>query len=499
MMVNLLSFTFINTPINWCWAAVDKTKTMFPNRLSILIAVIASCPFLFLGYDVAVISGNIMIQATFSESIEAVEDHNRIITFCSSFAAGLMLNYFGRKYPFAGGSAFYVTGLGMVCLVPTFSAYKVGRAFMAVGLGVGMVIGPIMIAEIAPARYRGLMGCFPQLFLYVGNAMGYALWFAFRHVHWKHGWRIMMGLPLIPSIAFMYLSFRRLPESPCLMAVIGRLQDVETLLKKDLQTPQQEVDERILRLRKAANIPDSMSGNTRYYDRSSLGGIARMWGELFRDSLDTFMFVTILHFLRVMSGEYSIFSHMVDELEVTEPTSLAMCVAATLMLVVAKIVVSVILLLLVDRFERKRFLVISMCMVMVASGAIGVSSILSQRGLISKQSKFDFFVGGALLLEAGVALGLGGIPWLYGPEAFKLPARAVGVGAAVTFGQFLAWYIDTRKVSLYTTSLMKADNLMLLSAGLMMIGILICCRVMKKETMSRKTLIDADLEPPPSE
>ncbi|CAN0824696.1 hypothetical protein LINGRAPRIM_LOCUS1781 [Linum grandiflorum] len=216
-----------------------------------------------------------------------------------------------------------------------------------------------------------------------------------------------------------------------------------------------------------------------------------MWGQLGR-SIGTVFFVAALHVLRVMSGEYFVTTHLDVTLALNGYASLATSLKTKLILVSAKLISSLIPLALVDYCGRKVLLVISISVTAIATGAVGVSTFLNERGHIGDRETYLVVVGGALAIEIGLGLGLGGIPWLFGPEAFRLPCRAMGVGISVICGQILGSVVDLRGVSIFE-SRKTAAKCMLLSTTLLIVGAVLCCVVMKKPT-ARKVLIDAETE-----
>ena len=72
-------------------------------------------------------------------------------------------------------------------------------------------IVPLYIAEISPARFRGRMISIDMICLGTGSVLAYAVDAIFANV--AHGWRYMVGLGAVPSIALGIFLFW-CPESP---------------------------------------------------------------------------------------------------------------------------------------------------------------------------------------------------------------------------------------------------------------------------------------------
>ncbi|CAN1173685.1 Probable polyol transporter 6 [Linum perenne] len=464
----------------------------FPNRFTVSLAAAASFPFFLLGFEVSVIIGQTMIQNSFREDIEEFEDFIGCLVSLMVLVASISINYFGRKWLLVFGAATYVLGATISCSAQNFAAYKVGRGFMGTGMGVGILVGPIYIAESSPASFRGLLGSLPQVFLCIGQILGYVIQFGMSKSNTKHAWRIMMGFPLVLSaVVATFISFR-LYESPCYMVIEGKLTKAKTLLADRLGCPEEEVNERIAQLKVAANIPPHITQTTTHIDRSQYGGIARMWSQLIHESYDAVFFIAALHIMDVMSGEYTIQTYLKEVLSLDHYISKRSYLVARLILVSTRTFFSLLMVFLVDCCGRKRLLLTSILTTVVATVIWGAASVANQQGHISNATVFKYYIAGGLLLEAGVGIGIGGLPWLYGPEAFKLPSRAVGVGIPTTFALILGWIMDARKMSAYD-SRSSANRMMFLSAALLIVCAPWCSKVMTKGIRSKQVLIDAEI------
>ncbi|CAN0824724.1 Probable polyol transporter 6 [Linum grandiflorum] len=305
---------------------------------------------------------------------------------------------------------------------------------------------------------------------------------------------MMMILPGTLSIAITPFVIFWLPKSPCFMVVYGQMASATELFRNKLRVPEAEAEERIRQLRVVANISPMVENvNTRTIIRPRSGGIDRMWSQ-FRDSVDMVLFVAFLHILRVMSGEYFVATHLDVILALYGYQSMATILKAKLIITAARLGSSLIPLALVDCCGRRALLVISMSVTAIATGVVGVSTFLNEGGMIGDRAIFLLTVGGSLAIEIGMGLGLGGIPWLFGPEAFQLPSRVLGVGAGVICGEILGSVVDLRGVSIFE-SRKTAARLMLLSTLLLSVGAVSCFLCINKPT-ARRILTDAETEPP---
>ncbi|CAI0463681.1 unnamed protein product, partial [Linum tenue] len=72
-----------------------------------------------------------------------------------SFAAGVAANYVGRRYVLASVGVFYTMGALVVAFTTSYVWFTVGRVMACFGVGMGLLVGPIFIAETTPSTARG--------------------------------------------------------------------------------------------------------------------------------------------------------------------------------------------------------------------------------------------------------------------------------------------------------------------------------------------------------
>ncbi|CAN0863020.1 Probable polyol transporter 6 [Linum grandiflorum] len=450
------------------------------------MAVVAAFPFLLWGYDEVITKTGTGLLQKHLKAVGAVANFETkvvpLVRLGGILLAGLLANRTGRRFSLAFGAVAYTVGVLVFTFASDFATYKAGRSLMGIGLGCGVLVSPIYIAEVAPARHRGRLGYFPQVLLCLGNIVGYVVQYVYSVGQTKRTWQLMMGLPAISSAAFLAAVVGWLAESPSYLALIIRNVDKarEVLLDR-LRTPPAEVDERVNQWNEAKD--NSPTSSVTY----------RMWGDIFSEStLPTLVFLAALHVFREMSGDSVLFSNVKATLlnnDVGSASQLS-CLIAFLMLAGTKLLASVVTMLAVDCCGRIRPLGIGISVTLVGTSVLGMSALLHGRGKMSKDTAFVWYLIGGIVLEIGVGAGLGGIPWLYGPEAFKLPARAMGITLALTAGQVMALILDMGWSAYSSTEL--AGSLMLVSAALMPFAIALSCHFV--EDMRKVALVDVEVQ-----
>ena len=99
------------------------------------------------------------------------------------------------------------------------------------GIGASSVLGPVYIAELAPAKWRGrLVGAF-QFNVVVGILVAYTSNYVIRTLHLgATEWRWQVGVAAVPALGFLALLFG-IPRSPRWSASKNRIDEALAVLK----------------------------------------------------------------------------------------------------------------------------------------------------------------------------------------------------------------------------------------------------------------------------
>jgi SP family arabinose:H+ symporter-like MFS transporter len=177
--------------------------------------------FLF-GYDTAVINGaNTFLKTHFAlNPVQEGMAGASAIFGCipGAMLAGFLSDRFGRrKVLFACALLYAISGL-LSAIPRTFAEFLAARFISGLGIGASSLICPVYIAEISPEKWRGRLGSLFQLGIVTGifltlwinkfiQGMGDQAW------NTASGWRWMMGMEVLPAVAFIAL-LSTVPESP---------------------------------------------------------------------------------------------------------------------------------------------------------------------------------------------------------------------------------------------------------------------------------------------
>lgn len=195
--------------------------------------------FLF-GYDTAVINGANSYLTAFMHLDLAQQGKatSSAIAGCipGAMFAGFLSDRFGRKkLLFSCALLFAISGL-LSAIPNTLGQFLLARFISGLGIGASSMICPVYIAEIAPEKWRGRLGTLFQLGIVTGifltlfinkiiQGMGNEAWDT------ASGWRWMLGMEVVPALAFIVLLFA-VPESPRWLAQHGRTEEALIILEK---------------------------------------------------------------------------------------------------------------------------------------------------------------------------------------------------------------------------------------------------------------------------
>ncbi|HLL42805.1 MAG TPA: MFS transporter, partial [Segetibacter sp.] len=189
---------------------------MKKNRRVVGYSVIVALGGLLFGLDTAVISGA-------EQPIQALY---RLTNFChgftvaiaiigavvGAFSAGFPAERFGRKKVIIAVAFIFTITSIFSGLAPNWITLVICRFIGGLAIGASSVVGPMYIAEIAPADIRGRLVAFFQLNVTIGLFVAYSSNYLFSGTG-DNAWRWMLGIVTVPSLIFFILS-AIIPESP---------------------------------------------------------------------------------------------------------------------------------------------------------------------------------------------------------------------------------------------------------------------------------------------
>jgi SP family arabinose:H+ symporter-like MFS transporter len=186
------------------------------NRYVILISVVAALGGLLFGFDTAVISGTInFIQPYFGLSEAGLGwTVSSLLLGCIAgvFLAGKAGDHFGRKKVLMfAAMLFFISAIGSASAHSLFY-FLVARVLGGVAVGVASILSPMYIAELAPAKHRGLLVSLNQLAIVIGILVAFLSNYLLVDSG-PNNWRWMLLVMAAPAI-LLFFSLFLVPESP---------------------------------------------------------------------------------------------------------------------------------------------------------------------------------------------------------------------------------------------------------------------------------------------
>ena len=191
---------------------------------------------LLFGFDTAVISGTTDALThiyQLSPWLHGITVASAIIgTILGAAFASVPGERIGRRGSLKLTAVLYLISALGCAFAWNWMALIVFRLIGGLGIGASSVLGPMYIAEIAPAKLRGrLVGVF-QFFIVFGILLAY-----FSNYLVSRGglgvleWRWEFGVAILPAALFFVLLFA-IPRSPRWLVKTGRLEEAQSVLQK---------------------------------------------------------------------------------------------------------------------------------------------------------------------------------------------------------------------------------------------------------------------------
>ncbi|KAG5233391.1 polyol transporter [Salix suchowensis] len=388
----------------------QEKRSSSTRKYVLACAIFASLNSVLLGYDVGVMSGAIIF---IHEDLKITEVQEEVLIGClsilslfGSLAGGRTSDIIGRKWTMALAAIIFQTGAATMTFAPSFEVLILGRFLAGIGIGFGVMIAPIYIAEISPSVARGSLTSFPEIFINLGILLGYVSNFAFSGLPEHINWRVMLGVGILPSL-FIGAALFIIPESPRWLVMKNRVDEARAVLLKTIDN-EAEVEERLAEILLAAG-----TGSTEKYEEKAV------WRELLSPSPPLRrMLITGIDATVYYSPE------IFQEAGIQDKSKL---LAATVAVGVSKTVFILVAIFLVDKLGRKPLLYVSTIGMTICLFSIGVTLTFLGQGQVGIAMAILFVCSNVAFFSVGI----GPVCWVLTSEIFplKLRAQASALGA----------------------------------------------------------------------
>jgi len=190
---------------------------------------------LLFGFDTVVISGAIDALVKLYRLSPGEEGFTVAIgligTVIGALSAGTVGQKLGSRETLRITALLYIASAVGCGLAWDWPAFLLFRFIGGLGIGASSVLGPVYIAELAPAKWRGRLVAAFQLNVVFGIVVAYTSNYAIRTLHLGAAeWRWQVGVAAFPAILFMALLFG-IPRSPRWSASKDRIDEALSVLK----------------------------------------------------------------------------------------------------------------------------------------------------------------------------------------------------------------------------------------------------------------------------
>jgi len=215
--------------------AAPGQSSLRPNANLMKATLTGALGGLLFGFDTVVISGaiqaltkiyNLTPQNTgFTVAIGLVG------TVIGALAAGQIGQKLGSRETLRITAILYIVSAAGCGLAWDWPSFMVFRFIGGLGIGASSVLGPVYIAELAPAKWRGRLVAAFQFNVVFGIMLAYMSNYFIRTLHLgATEWRWQVGIAGIPAVAFLALLFG-IPRSPRWSASKNRIDEALAILK----------------------------------------------------------------------------------------------------------------------------------------------------------------------------------------------------------------------------------------------------------------------------
>ncbi|ORX94926.1 general substrate transporter [Basidiobolus meristosporus CBS 931.73] len=310
--------------------------------------------------------------------------------------AGTAADRLGRRLTLLLNNFFYIVGAVLVATATTTAQFVVGRIIVGIGCGIGSVVAPLYVAEIATDGSRGVLGTMYQLFMVIGILVADCIGLGLSNIP---GWRYLFGIAIFPPILQIIL-LSMCTETPSYLLSKHKPDEARMALQKLRRGC--VIDEEFQQLQLAMGREDQSESENlnllQVIKNSHLRGL--------------FVIALLMHAYQQLSGINSVIYYSTsifnDIFGVSNSQYVTVGVAGI------NLVMTLVSVALIDRAGRKPLLYSSGVGMCICSVLIVLASVLHIDVLM---------VIAVMLFVASFAVGLGPIPWMLVPEL--VPTYAV--------------------------------------------------------------------------
>ncbi len=404
------------------------------------ITIVITLGGLLFGYDTGVINGT---QFYFSKYFELTGALKGFIVssallgaLVGAASAGVISKAIGRKNSLIiSAILFFISawGSGLPSILPeSTTLLVVFRLIGGVAIGMASMNAPMYIAEIAPAKNRGVLVTFYQLAVVIGFFVVFLVTYFIganlsENDNIQFGWRNMFWSELVPAGLFLVLLFF-VPKSPRWLMMKGKEDEAENILTR-------------------IHGADVAAVEVKEIKESIVKESTMVKASIFAKSLFPIVIIgTVLSVLQQFTGINAVLYYGADIFEQALGFGQEDILAQQILLATVNLLFTFVAMFTVDKLGRKPLLIIGGFGMLIGFLMMGLTlyfsdySHVNSAGLPTISSTEGILsLVGVLIFIGSFAMSMGPIVWVLLSEIFPNKIRSAAMAVAVA-GQWLANY-----------------------------------------------------------
>ncbi|KAL1211143.1 putative inositol transporter 3 [Cardamine amara subsp. amara] len=348
---------------------LEVWSTIWETPYILRLALSAGIGGLLFGYDTGVISGALLyIKEDYSNVDKKTWLQEIIVSMTVAGAivgaaiGGWYNDKFGRRMSIIIADVLFLVGAMVMAIAPAPWVIIIGRLLVGFGVGMASITSPLYISEMSPARIRGALVSTNSFLITGGQFLSYLINLAF--VHTPGTWRWMLGISAVPAV-IQFCLMLSLPESPRWLYRNERKEESRDILERIY--PAEKVEAEIAALKEsvmAETADEDIIGHT--YSAKLRGALAN---PIVRQGLAAGITVQVA---QQFVGINTVMYYSPTILQFAGYASNKTAMALALITSGLNAVGSVVSMMFVDSYGRRRLMIISMfgiitCLIILAA------------------------------------------------------------------------------------------------------------------------------------
>src|SRR5437773_8349561 len=383
------------------------------NSVLLRSTVVAALGGLLFGFDTVVISGTTQALTDLFHlsplALGVTVSSALVGTIVGSMLAGIPGDAYGRRDSLRILAVLYFVSAVGCGFAWNWTALVIFRVIGGLAIGGSSVLGPMYIAEIAPAKYRGrLVGLF-QFNVVFGILLAYLSNYLMGTLNLGvNEWRWKLGIAALPAAFFLVMLFG-IPRSPRWLVKKQRIDEAREVLRITGEENYEQELQDIIASIDAEHVADDPLFSWKYRLPIFLAVSIGMFNQLSGIN-------AILYYLNDIFA-YAGFNKVSSDLQ-------AVAIGAT------NLVFTMLAMSVIDRIGRKTLLLI---------GSVGTAACLGGVATIFLSGRHQSFLVWLLIgYIAFFAFSQGAVIWVFLSEVFPNRVRAKGQ----SLGSFSHWFMN---------------------------------------------------------